>query len=837
MNLTASSPTSSPIPKRRSRLLLALRIFIVTFVLLLLIAGAGYLWFRAAANAALPQLDGNIDVAGLSAPVSVIRDAQGVPHIRATNLTDLVMAQGYVTAQDRLWEMDTMRRYASGELAAGLGASFVELDKAQRTLGLREVSERAAQNMSPEQRAFFEAYAKGVNAYIADHQYSLPLEFRVARYFPRAWTTTDSFLVGAAMAEGLNHYTYAHELGREKVLAKLGPELTADLYVSSSFRDIPPGGDSKEIKGEADAPAPAETRRRAPAGRGKRHRASLSESLWNLADTTLSKPGLIAGPDAIASAFRDPVAAGSNNWVISGEHTASGKPLLSNDMHLRHQMPNVWYEAQLESGEFDVAGVTLPGVPFVVAGHNQRIAWGFTNVGPDVEDIYIENFNDNGEYQTPQGWRAAEVRHETIRVKNGRDIALDVTVTRHGPLIAPFDKNDKRHLALKWVIYDPKALTFPFFEINSAKNWQEFRAAFSKFGTPGQNVVYADVDGHIGYQATGMVPTRASGDGAVPVSGADDTHEWTGYIPFEQLPSVYDPPSGVIVTANARITRDGYPLEIATEWAGPYRTERIYRVLRQPRKFTAADMLALQNDVLSEIDRYVAERLVYAVEHQPKASARAHKAAELLRQWDGRLLADSAPAAIAAVSRQKLAKLMLKPKLGDKATDYVWFRQPVWLETALLFQQPRWLPAQFKNYDELLTAALEEAVEDSHAPRELSSWKYGDTFPVESRHDLFGKIPLLRRIAGPGVQPQSGGGQTVKQVGRDFGPSDRMTIDLSNLDASTLNIVNGQSGHLFSKHFNDQWQAWYTGTTFPLPFSADAVQKSKVDELMLTPAK
>ena len=840
---------------RRSKLRLCLRATLLVLALLCLFCGAAYLWFRSAANAALPQLDGAIEIEGLSSPVSVIRDAQGVPNIRAANMEDLLVAQGYVTAQDRLWEMDTMRRYAAGELAAGLGSDFVELDKKQRTLGLRQVADRAAANLSPRDRAFLEAYARGVNAYIADHQHSLPLEFRLARYSPVAWTPTDSFLVGAAMAEGLNNYSYAHELGREKVLAKLGPELTADLYVNNSFRDIPPSGDGQELTGGSDqAPAatdapndnaePSRRPRRAQRAhhprrqqhppvrrRPRRHRAAMA--VPGLSTTPLDSAKL----DFSAYDFLEPIAEGSNNWVLSGEHTASGKPLLSNDMHLRHQLPNVWYEAHLTAGDFDVAGVTLPGAPFVVVGHNRRIAWGFTNLGPDVEDVFIETFNERGEYLTPEGWKSPDVRHETIRVKNGRDVSFDVLVTRHGPLITPPDKNDKRKLALKWVIYDPQALTFPFFDLNSAKNWQEFRAAFSHFGTPGQNVVYADVDGHIGYQATGLVPTRSSGDGSLPVNGSDDQHEWTGYIPFDQLPSVFDPPSGLLATANARITPDGYPNSISTEWVAPYRTERIYRVLRQDRKFTSADMLALQMDVQSEIDRYVAERVVYAAERSPKTSDRARKAVDLLRKWDGRLLADSAPAAIAVVSRQKLTRLILEAKLGKDSKDYEWFRQPVWLENALLFQQPRWLPPQFKDYDELLTAALEDAVRDPQAPSDLSSWKYGDTFPVEIRHDFFGKMPFLRRYAGPGVQPQSGGGQTVKQVGRNFGPSERLTVDFSNFDSSTLNIVNGQSDHLFSRHFNDQWQAWYTGTTFPLPFSQDAVEKARVNDLTLMPVR
>ena len=257
-------------------------------------------------------------------------------------------------------------------------------------------------------------------------------------------------------------------------------------------------------------------------------------------------------------------------------------------MHLDLRLPNTWYEAHLICGDFDVVGVTLPGMPYVIVGHNRYVAWGFTNLGPAVEDVYIEKFNDKGEYLTPAGWAEPEHRSEIIRVKGKPEVNLDVVVTRHGPIITDLVPNETRKLALKWVIYDSKATSIPFFKVNSAKNWDEFRAAFSTFGAPGQNVVYADVDGHIGYQATGLVPIRASGDGSVPVAGDTDAYEWTGFIPYDEMPRVFDPPSGIIATANGRISPDGYPHPMSIEWDSPYRTERIYKLLSQPKKYTPA---------------------------------------------------------------------------------------------------------------------------------------------------------------------------------------------------------------------------------------------------------
>jgi len=819
-----STPTLvAPVPRRRFARRLIVNAGIALILLCLVVLAGVALWFRDAARAALPQLDGTQTVAGLGAPVIVLRDAHGVPTIKADSLADLFFAQGYVTAQDRLWEMDMSRRYAAGELAEVMGKDFLKTDIAQRVLGLRQVAEGAVSRLSERDRLFMESYARGVNAYIGDHQRSLPLECRVLRYSPRAWTPADSFLVGALMVEMLNHYGYRDKLEREMIVAKLGPELTTDLFPNTSGRDILPDGErpvapvapgTREDEPQNGAQRPDRRRRRAP-----RKVADRSQP---------SEPELVPG---------------SNNWVLSGVHTASGKPLLSNDMHLPHRIPNTWYEVHLSSGVYDVGGVSLPGVPAVIVGHNQRIAWGFTNLGPDVEDLYVENFNAQGEFLTAGGWQKPTVRHETIRVKGAADTTLDVLVTGHGPVITPglrlssAYKDETRQLALRWTLYDPAGFSYPFFDMNMAQNWDQFRDALSRMGSPGQNVVYADVDGHIGYQATGLVPIRAAGDGMEPMNGADPEHDWKGYIPFEQMPHIYDPLSGILATANQRVTPGDYPYVIASDWGAPYRAERIHRVLHEAKKFTSADMLALQNDVESDVDRFFAQRFVYAVDSWPKASPRARQAAELLRKWDGQIKVDSAAAAIERHARRNLYDALLKAKLGAEASQYAWFNSGSWLETVILHQPARWLPPRYGSYEELLASAVEEAVNAKAAPSDLAAWRYGDEFPVEIEHPIFGKIPFLKRWAGTGRQPQSGSGDTVKQVGLHFGPSERLTADLANLDSTTLNIVNGQSGNLFSPYFDDQWTAWYTGATFALPFTAEAAERSAPHRLVLKPQR
>jgi penicillin amidase len=785
------------------------------------------------ARSALPQLDGNLTVKGLSAPVKVTRDSHGVPAIEAATLEDLFLAQGYITAQDRLWQMDIMRRFAAGELSEILGEDTLKVDREQRILGLRAAARKSLQAASARDLVYFDAYARGVNAFIESHARSLPIEFRILKYRPKPWQAEDSIVIADQMVKDLNYYSFEDTLAHEKILAKLGPELAADLYVNRSWHDRPPTvmradlrDNDQENQGDSDDDDDDD----GPDTSVTQERGAAAE-IWAQ-----------HAPEAVN---------GSNDWVVSGAHTVTGKPLLSNDMHLGHQMPNLWYEAHLkcvnQSGSLDVAGVTLPGMPYVIVGHNQRIAWGFTNVGPTVADAFIENFNAEGAYQTPQGWQQPEHRAEVIRVKDKPDVTVDVMLTRHGPIVTDILPGETRQIALRWTLYD--GLRMPFLDVDTAQNWEDYRKAFSQLDAPGQNVVYADVDGNIGYQTTGRVPIRAAGDGSLPVSGADNAHEWTGYIPFDKLPSIYNPSSGVIATANGRITPDGYPNSISAEWEAPWRTERIYHVLESGRKFAAADMLALENDIHSENDLFVAERFVYAIDHASKPSARAKQAADLMRNWDGRMLGSSAAPTIAVRSARELTRLLLEPRLGPAPEDpkrqeeslswktYHWEMQTVWLQNVLLHQPKRWLPEKYPNYDELLTAAVEAAVNGPSAPQDLASWHWGSVNAVEIDHPVLGKIPFIGRWTAPGIKEQSGSAYTVKAVTAHHGPSERFTANLADLDQSTLNTVTGQGGNFLSPYYMDQWKAWYEGSTFTLPFTSQAVQATGAHRLVLEPGR
>ncbi|RXH56059.1 penicillin acylase family protein [Granulicella sibirica] len=861
--LLATRRNAEPPPARKPRRLVRAAALILPILLLLALAasfGARY-WVRNALQASLPQLDGQLSISGLSAPVSVRRDAHGVPHIQAANVDDLILAQGYVTAQDRLWQMDTLRRSAAGDLAEILGASLVSHDRTQRLLQMRASADSAVTVLPPDQLHWLEQYAKGVNASMATQAPNLPLEFRILRYKPAPWTPRDSILIGLFMFQDLST-SFPEKLGHEALAAKLSPDLLADLYPAGSWRDHPPGH-------TVDLSMPVDEIEQIP----------LDESQSKLQNPSLATPGhaasLLAGIANLPNSHLncDSCIAGSNNWAVSADHSTTGKPILSNDTHLRHSAPGIWYEADLEAPTsdparpFHAAGVTIPGAPFVIIGHNAHVAWGLTVLGGDVQDLYIEHLRGQGsqtEYQSPDGsWRPVTHREELIHVHGSKDVILDVQLTHHGeidtPIISGMFPNEQRTLALRWIVYDPTIPTSPFFDIDSANDWPTFSAALSKFNGPSQNLMYADDQGHIAYHAIGRVPLRGSDPTSpqpispVPTDAtAPDaaTHEWSGYIPFDKMPAVLDPPDGILATANARTTPDNYPYPINLDWAAPYRNERIWKLLASKPRFTVADMLAIQTDVYSDVDKVIAERLTYALDHaidqsrpaKPSGGSsarRLHQAADLLRTWNGHVDADSPAAAIVDAARAALWTLILTPRLGPDTDLYLWGEKPYAEEQIIMHTPDRWLPPGFNNWDQLLTAAVDVGLNEQHAPLDLSKWSSGKANPVEIDHPIYSRSSLLRSLLrvpiGTGIQPQSGDGTTVKQVGRTFGPSQRLTVDLSNLDESTLNIVLGQSGDPASPWFMDQFNSWLHGTTYPMPFTTSATTAATSHTLTLNP--
>ena len=796
--------------------------------LLLIAAVAGVLSLRSAEYAALPVLDGDLHLEGLSAPVTVRRDAHGVPHIEAANQDDLFFAQGYVTAQDRLWQMDAFRRNANGELSELLGPSLVRHDKTQRTLQFRNTARRFYSQLPATDRARLDDYARGVNLFIEQHPDNLPAEFKLLFYRPQPWTGADSISIALMMVEELDMHAYA-KFAREKISASLhNKKLEADLYPVGSWRDHPPTG--TVIDWSQPHPAPPYT--------ANDDDESTQASGLPPAKDSIGQRGSDSIPDALRAFLGLPVckecAAGSNNWVVAGSHTASGKPLLSNDMHLGLTEPNIWFMADLRAPGFHAAGVTLPGMPFIIAGHNEHVAWGFTALFADVQDLYAEKLDGNGNYQAADGsWKPLAVDHELIHVRGGRDVNFDIQSTAHGPLVNALMSKGEGPVALKWTLYDPTANTLPLYPMNVAANWDEFSAALRLWCWPAQNLVYSDDQGHIAYHAIGEVPVRPGGLVGVPIQ--DSAHEWAGYIPFDDMPNAFDPPSGFLATANARVTTDKSPYPLSLEWQDPYRVERIYKSLQGRDKLTPKDMLAVQTDVYSEVDQELGHRFAYAIDHTPGVDDRLRKAADLMRSWDGRVATNSAAASVVTRTRYALWPLILEPKLGKLAADYQWAESNFAEEEIVMHAYPDWLPPGFKNWDALLTQAVRDGMKQGKAPADVSQWTYGSWHVVDIEHPLSQFLPFVSRMAGTGAQPLSGDGTTVKQVARAFGPSQRFTMDWSNIDGSTEDIVLGESGDPYSAYYRDQWADYYGGTTFAFPFSPSAVTAQTHHTLRLLP--
>jgi penicillin G amidase len=833
----SSSIEDSSVPPRKRRRWL--RIVLATLAVLVLLVAAlglgGVVWLRSAAKAALPQLDGDLHVAGLSAPVTVRRDAHGVPHIEAATQDDLFFAQGYVVAQDRMWQMDMYRRNANGELAEVLGSSLVAHDRAQRVLGFRKVAERMWAGLDAQDKRWIEDYAKGVNAFIAQHPDDLSPEFKLLMYKPKPWSGVDSMSVGTMMIDMLDTH-WDTKLTREEISAKLkNPQLEGQLYPVGSWRDHPPTGEVIDLTQPEVNPPPVTDEDEDNTTAGKKGPRDQGNENTGEGFDIASMRAMLSMPDCSGCV------SGSNNWVISGKHTASGKPLLANDMHLVITEPNIWYMADLKAPGYHVAGVALPGMPWIIAGHNEHVAWGFTAMMGDVQDLYHERLDGKGNYQAANGeWKPLGADHETIHVRGGKDVTVDVQSTEHGPLLNPmFAKPLREPVALKWTLYDATLTGLPIYAMNTAQNWAEFSGALGQWCWPTQNVVYADDQGHIAYHAVGRVPMRPAGLQGKPLAAGDAGHEWNGYIPFEGMPSIFDPPSGFLATANSRVTTEKSPFPLSLEWIDPYRVERIYKSLQGRDGLTPKDMIAVQADIYSEVDQELAHRFAYAIDHASKTDDRLKKAADLMRSWDGKLTTDSAAASLVDQARHALWPLILEPKLGELAKDYRWAEEDFAQEEIVMHGAGQglvdWLPPGYKTWDDLLTEAVRRGMAKGKAPSDVSQWTYGTWHVMDIEHPLADMLPFVKGFAGTGPQPMSGDGTTVKQVGRTLGPSQRFTMDWSNVDGSTENIVLGESSNPYSAHFRDQWNDWYNGTTFALPFSEAAVAGNARHTLRLVP--
>ncbi len=765
----------------------------------------------------LPRIRGNVTVEGLNGPVEIVRDRWGIPHIFAGDVNDAVFGLGFVHAQDRLWQMDFYRRVFSGTLAEVVGEQGVQVDRLMRRFGLRRVASSQLDQIDSETMAALESYAAGINAVIDSAGGRLPIEFRILRYSPRPWAVADSVAFGKFMG-WLLASGWATQIVRAQLMAKLGPELLSELeppYPEGGLLTVPPGTEYR------------------------RGDAQLLEEYQELARL------LGAG-------------GGSNNWAVDGEKSATGKPLLANDPHLTAQMPSIWYEAHLCAGAVDAVGASIAGLPTIIIGHNRRIAWGVTNSMTAQQDLYVEEVNPEKPYQYRYNgrWRNGELIREEIAVRGREPIVEEVLITIHGPVISPAIDGETKVLSVRGVPGESVSLMRAGYGLINAQNWDEFRDALRDWAAPGQNFVYADVDGNIGYQLGAHIPVRRQGRGLAPAPGWTDEYDWTGFVPFEDLPSVFNPPTHFVATANNQIVGDDYPHQIEGEWADEYRIGRIVEMLRERDKHSVVDFQRMHGDIFSIHGREMAEFMG----RLDPADEESRQALDYVRAWDYVLTPDSVAGTIVEAFFFHMYRNTFAHKLGDALGRYmgegVHYMAPVsgYAHRAgshlvrLIRRAPAdWFPSlngRRDTWEEVGLRSLRDALEElrSRLGPDMSRWSWGRLHTVSFSHAL-GKGPLAR-VLSRGPFPLGGDHNTVAQAAYDPAvpyaaglsiPSYRQIVDLANLGNSLSMHTTGQSGQPGSRHYADMIGSWRRIEYHPMLFERAAILAESEGILTLEP--
>jgi penicillin G amidase len=814
---------------------------LVTLLILLALAALGLLYFL---RRPLPRTRGVVHLVGLKGEVEVIRDRWAVPHIYADSEEDLFFAMGYVHAQDRLWQMEFQRRLAAGRLSEVIGETTLEFDRIFRILGLYRSAEADLAALEPGSRRVLDAYAAGVNAYIDAHPGRWPVEFNLLRFAPEPWKPADSLSWLKVMAWNMG-CNWASELIRAHLAAQLGPELAADL--EPRYPDYNP-----TIVHGRGLPEGAEP---PPNGWG-------SPALRRALDEVL---GLFGTPPPPPTAPPLPsltqARGNSNQWVISGERSATGHPLLSNDTHLLLGLPAAWYQVHLSGGGYEVTGVSLPGLPGFAVGHNEHCAWGITIAWHDAQDLYVERFHpdDPSLYEYEGEWHAAEVRREEIQVKGRAEPEVEeVVVTRHGPIISRIAGEDLP-IALRWVAFDPNDTLSGIIRLTQAQNWDEFRTALDCLCAPPLNFVYADTAGNIGFVQAGRVPIRAKGYGLVPVPGWTGAYEWQGYLPLEALPQAYNPESGWLATGNNLVVDQAYPHYLSADLENPTRCRRAVDLLTGQKGLTADDFARFQLDTYSLQAARFAQHLL-AIQPQNAVEARA---LDHLRAWDGHLEADSVAATLCQVCILKALHVVFDGHLGELAPAYVGLGLTVLGENSpyqdrsivrlleLLDGEGNdyWLrepgSGQMRTRLEVLHQALREtlAVLEAELGADMGRWTWGRINRFHFSHPV-GEVKPLNLVFNRGPYPASGGPDTLLRASSRpeypfppvaVGDALRFIADPGDWERCRIVVPGGQSGHVASRHYADLIPIWREGRFQAMPFRRDQVERYAKDRLTLAP--
>jgi len=756
--------------------LLATIVFLAVVAIALFI---GFTWFM---NKSKPVIEGELAVNVLEQDVSVTRDDKGVPHIFAQTDADLYRAQGYVQAQDRLFQMDLTRRQASGRLSEIIGEATINSDKHFRTFSLRDAAEKSLSAYDPESKQVLEWFAEGVNAFIAEakEKNTLSYEFALLGYEPEDWSVEDSLTIGKYMAYDLGGNWNALAF-RHWALQNFGEDKAKELFMK------------------------------------------YPENASSIIEANKENPVAVAGQfqaDLLPNEFN-----GSNNWVVSGEKTASGTPILADDPHLGLSTPSIWYQMHLNSPEQNVSGVIFAGIPGIILGHNDDIAWGVTNVGPDVQDLYIEipNPDNPTQYRYDDKWEQAEVRDESIKVKDGDTVDFEVVVTRHGPIMTNLAFKDTKptaQFAMQWTALQPTAELSAILGFNKAKSWNEFEKALEDFKAPAQNFVFASKDGTIAYKANGQIPIRKQGDGQLPVPGDSSDYGWEGFIPWDELPTIINPKEGFIATANNEVIGEEYPYHITNFWAQPYRFERIKEVLAANDSITVEDMMRLQMDQQNLYAREFLPNLLASIKSKDHDGKYA-EIIKLLEEWDMIDAKESGAPLVFHTLMVKLQEVLFKDQMPEdmyklmsgkfNITDQL-------LRSAYAGDKSIWMEEQggvdttvYKAF-ELTVAQLEDQFGQN-----VSKWQWGDFHQLTFDHTLGSASPILAAYFNAKKVPIGGSKVTVQAADNDaagnvdHGASWRFVVDAGDLSSAYHIVGPGQSGHVKSNWYQDQVIDWANG--------------------------